>query len=87
MKIYVINSDNGLVEAYINREEAVASAVKYIKEDPCYKEISEYDYNIEDDIDREIDCGYHCYEFWVESLEVVEPEQKQYSYWDGIQLI
>lgn len=71
MTIYVVNSDNGLQEAYTCQEDAITAAVKYIKEDPCYEEISHYDYKIEDDISREIGCDYHCYEFWVESIELV----------------
>ena len=87
MKIYVVNSDNGLVEGHVCREAAIAAAVKYIKEDVCYEEISAYDYDIEDDIRREIDRGYHCYEFWVEPLELVAPEQKQHDRRNKIQLI
>ena len=73
MQIYVVNSDNGLIEAYLDREKAIAAAVKYIKEDLCYEEIHNMEeeiHNIEDDISREIDRGFHCYEFWVEPIEL-----------------
>lgn len=67
MIIYLVNSDEGPVIAYKNREDAIDSAATGIAMRDRRKIYSE---NELDEIKVNLKQNYTGYEFWVESIEL-----------------
>lgn len=66
MIIYLVNSDNGPVAAYENREYAAEEAAKGIVID-SYGAYTEQDIPA---IKSDIKTGYQGYSYWIEAIEL-----------------